>query len=375
MRDQRFDIEHDDVDEAPFGANAIRLSLRQWVIIAMIMVLCAVGIPGMWSHLEGWTLVEDYRVPSTLSDDYWVYEQFADTTRHPTDVIPMIGDSVIWGQYVKPDETLSHALNSLQSDIEFANLGVNGIHPVALSGLVEHYGDAFSDRKVILNYNPLWMTSPRRDLQIGKPMRFNHPRLVPQFLEKLPIYRESTVNRMSIAITHHIPLFQLNTHFRIAYFGQQDLPAWTMANPTRNPLSALSLEMPMPLNEAPSAPIPWMDKSEVLQNFSWVAPKDSLQWAYFKRAVETLQSRGNEVFVLFGPFNKHLLNDANRAEYQVYEDYMITWLEEQELAYAAPRPLASALYADASHPIPAGYEALAEMLIQTDSFQDFMDTK
>lgn len=372
MSDLKDDIEQDEIDVAPFGANAIRLSMRQWLITGLFLLLCVIGIPKLWATLEGWTLVENYRVPSSLSDDYWVYEQFANATAGRDDVVPMIGDSVIWGQYVKPDETLSHALNELQDDVEFVNLGVNGIHPVALAGLVDHYGDAFRDRKVILNYNPLWMTSSRRDLQVQKPMRFNHPRLVPQFFEELPIYRESTVNRLSIAISHHVPLFTLNSHFRIAYFEQQDLPAWTMANPKRNPLGGISLDMPMPLDEAPSAPIPWMEKSAQLQDFSWVAPKDSLQWRYFQKAVEILQSRGNEVLVLFGPFNKHLLSADNRSEYQVYEDYMIAWLNEQGVAYAAPSPLTSELYADASHPIPAGYDELANVLVQSEVFSTFV---
>ena len=375
MSEHETDIKETAIEEAPFGANAIRLSMRQWGITALIFVVCACGIPALWAQLEGWTLTEDYRVPSALSEDYWVYEQYANATQNHDTVIPMIGDSVIWGQYVKPDETLSHALNVLYEDVEFANLGVNGIHPIALSGLLNHYGDAFTNRKVILNYNPLWMSSPRRDLQLQKPMRFNHPRLVPQFFPEIPMYRESTVNRMSIAITHHVPLFKLNTHFRIAYFGQEDFPAWTVAHPYSNPLQAISLDMPMPLDVAPSPPIPWMEKSDRLQSFSWVPPELSLQWASFQEAVATLEARGNEVFVIFGPFNKHLLTEDNRAIYQPMEDVMIQWLADSGVTYVAPTALASELYADASHPIPAGYEALADVLVTSESFQAFITAK
>jgi hypothetical protein len=372
MSEHETDIKETIIEDAPFGANAIRLSMRQWGITGLIVLVCACGIPELWAQLEGWTLTEDYRVPSALSEDYWVYEQYANATQGHATVIPIIGDSVIWGQYVKPDETLSHSLNALYEDVKFANLGVNGIHPIALSGLVEHYGDAFTNRKVILNYNPLWMSSARRDLQLQKPMRFNHPRLVPQFFPAIPMYRESTVNRMSIAITHNVPLFKLNTHFRIAYFGQEDFPAWTVSNPYENPLSAISMAMPMPLDVGPSPPIPWMEKSDRLQSFSWIPPELSSQWAYFKQAVATLEARGNEVFVIFGPFNTHLLTEENKVTYLPMEDMMTQWLKDNDVAYVAPAPLASELYADASHPIPAGYVVLADVLLASESFQAFI---
>jgi hypothetical protein len=42
---------------------------------------------------------------------------------------------------------------------------------------------------------------------------------------------------------------------------------------------------------------------------------------------------------------------------------METWLRAEGILYAAPRPLASEQYADASHPLGAGYATLAKELL------------
>jgi hypothetical protein len=64
------------------------------------------------------------------------------------------------------------------------NLGVDGVHPVALAGLVEHYGHEIRGRKVLLHCNLLWMSSPEADLQGGKERSINHPALIPQLDRK-----------------------------------------------------------------------------------------------------------------------------------------------------------------------------------------------
>ncbi len=71
----------------------------------------------------------------------------------------LMGDSVLWGHYVDSDETLSHCLNGESAEGRFANLGIDGIHPVALSGLVEQYAGAIRNKRVIVNCNLLWISS------------------------------------------------------------------------------------------------------------------------------------------------------------------------------------------------------------------------
>ncbi len=130
----------------------------------------------------------DYRVPYSLGNDYWNY---ARTCREVAtgDRTLVVGDSVIWGHYVAGGETLSHYLNERIGAARFANLGLDGVHPAALCGLVEHYGTAIQRRQVVLNCNLLWLSSARHDLSTDKEFAFNHPALVPQFWPKIPCYR------------------------------------------------------------------------------------------------------------------------------------------------------------------------------------------
>jgi hypothetical protein len=75
-----------------------------------------------------------------------------------------------------------------------------------------------------------------------------------------------------------------------------------------------------------------------------------------------LKRRGNRVFVLVGPLNEHMLADESLKRYQKVKTWIKDWLEEQQIAYVIPTPLASEQYGDMSHPLAAGYEALARQL-------------
>ena len=162
----------------------------------------------------------------------------------PTSGPLLIGDSVIWGHYVASEETLSHYLNEAAGGPKFANLGVDGIHPIAMSGLLEYYGTPIVSKDVILQCNLLWMSSPRHDLRTDKAFSFNHPKLVPQFYPRIPCYAEPLSGRIGIAIGRHVPFLGWTDHLRIAYFGNTDLPNWTMEHPYEDPLRAITLELP-----------------------------------------------------------------------------------------------------------------------------------
>lgn len=357
----------------PFGSNAVRLGIGSWLAAATIMIALYLGLPRLWTRFEPLDTGPDYRIPSALSEDYWLYARYAETATANERTVPIIGDSVIWGQYVTPQQTLSHALNAECGESRFANLGVNGSHPIALAGLLDNYGAGIANRRVLLHFNPLWLSSPRRDLTITKPTSFNHPRLVPQFFPRIPCYSANTAERLSIAIARQVPFLGWTAHLRAAYFNSESLPAWTIERPYANPASAITRELPLPENTAPSEPIPWTEKDTRLQSFDWVSPSDSLQWDFFKRSVTTLQRRGNSVFVLVGPFNEHMLTEENRNAYQALEAQISAWLEQNGIAYASPEPLPSETYADASHPIESGYVILARQLLGDASFKKFLE--
>src|SRR5215218_10002889 len=147
--------------------NAMRLSARQWLAVAAIVATVLVATPMVWKRIERFETGPDYRIPYALSKDYWLYERRLERLT-PTDIV-VVGDSVIWGEYVQADGTLSHFLSEQSGQLgKFVNAGVNGLFPLAFEGLVGDYTDPVRRRKVIVHCNLLWMSSPKADLQTIK---------------------------------------------------------------------------------------------------------------------------------------------------------------------------------------------------------------
>ena len=93
-------------------SNGIRLTGRQWLGLGLFAVVILVFAPALWRRTEKFALEPDYRIPHDLSNDYWLYERFAGLAADHDDTL-LIGDSVVWGEYVNRQETLSHYLNEL----------------------------------------------------------------------------------------------------------------------------------------------------------------------------------------------------------------------------------------------------------------------
>jgi len=356
----------------PFASNEIRLSPGQWLVAVAIVAAVFVTAPYVWTQVEPFDPGPGYRLPYSLSSDYWLYSRWCGQVAE-RGATPIIGDSVIWGHYVDTDQTLSHHLSARASDC-FANLGVDGIHPAALAGLLDYYAGALRGRAVVLHSNLLWMSSERHDLRTLKEFAFNHPRLVPQFYPDIPCYRESAAGRLAIVIERHLTLAGWLNHLEAAYFGNRSLPTWTVDHPYANPLGAVTLDLPLP-DEPPSPrpdARPWTEKRMPPFDAPWVTLDDSLQWRSFRRAVAVLRERGNGVFVLMGPFNEHMLTEGSRAVYQERKREVGRWLAEQGIPHLAAAPLPSEDYADASHPLGRGYARLAERLLGSEAFRRFL---
>jgi len=109
--------------------NAMRLNTRHWLAVAAIVASVLLATPWLWKKAERFDTGPDYRIPYALSKDYWLYERRLERIT-PTN-IAVIGDSVIWGEYVRPDGTLSHFLNEVLPNGhrgqpgKFVNAGVN----------------------------------------------------------------------------------------------------------------------------------------------------------------------------------------------------------------------------------------------------------
>jgi len=356
----------------PFGSNAVRLRPRQWLLVAAVLAVLIYSIPVLWTRIERLDAGPDYRVPYRLSHDYWHVGRYFGRVA-AEDKTLVLGDSVVWGHYVSTKETLSHYLNELAGDARFANLGIDGIHPAAMAGLVEHYGTDIAGKRVLLHLNLLWMSSRRHDLTSGKESALNHPKLVAQFYPAVPDYRASLSERIGIVVGRNVSFFGWVDHLRIAYFDDTDLARWTLDHPRDNPVGAVTLELPSP-DEPPSPkPVaqPWTATGMRPFNPPWVELETSLQWRSFRRTVEVLRSRGNTVFVLVGPFNEHMLGPESLATYRKRVRQAVEWLKEQGIPHCAPPALPTEYYADASHPLAEGYGLLAEQLMEDEAFVRF----
>jgi len=371
--------------DTPF-VNEMRLGAGHWAIVLVIVALAMILTPRLWKGIERYETGRDYRIPYALSKDYWLYERRLGQLSDPKQVI-VLGDSVIWGEYVLPTGTLSHFLNSEAGGWEkFVNSGGDGLHPLALEGLVRHYGRALRGRKILLHCNLLWMSSPKADLQDVTEDNLNHSRLLPQVFPRIPSYKADAAERISAILERDIGFFSWSEHLQIAYFGGMNVVDWTLAsdggepprhpNAYRNPLAQITLTVPSaPESDSRRGPQsrrhrPWTGTSDGPMQFEWVALNRSLQWAGFQRLVQILRDRGNKLLVVVGPFNEHMMTEENRVAYLKLRDGVTKWLIEQHISSVVPEPLPSALYADASHPLTEGYRLLAERLFQSGKFSE-----
>jgi hypothetical protein len=344
------------------------------------------GTPWLWKRVERFDTGTDYRIPYALSKDYWLYKRRLEQVT-PTNIV-VLGDSVIWGEYVRAEGTLSHFLNEQAGQPgKFINAGVNGLFPLAFEGLIRHYGGSLSHRRVILHCNVLWMSSPKADLRTEKEERFNHADLVPQFSPRIPCYKADLDHRFAAVVRRRFSFSQWANHLQVSYFGQQNVLAWTLEeedrtppyypNAFKNPFAQITLNVPgEPVNDperGPSSPRhkPWSTTGQSLMRFDWVDLNQSLQWAALQRLVKLLQSRSNEVLVVIGPFNEQIMTEANRQEFRRLRDGIVDWLAKNQVPHVIPAPLPSTLYADASHPLTEGYQLLAERLVRDPAFQSW----
>jgi hypothetical protein len=378
-------------NEEPFGATEMRLNARHWLAVFGILVAVGFATPAIWEKAERFDTGPNYRIPYDLSRDYWLYARWIKRVAVPGNVI-VLGDSVVWGEYVRPEGTLSSFLNQ-ESDhgLQFINGGVNGLFPLALEGMIRQYGKMPAKQKVLLHSNLLWLTSPEADLSATKEVHFNHSRLVPQFYPRIPCYRADANERISAGIENRSAFLGWINHLQVAYFEQKSIPNWTLAddgsdppqysNACRNPLATITMTVPpAPADDplrGPASPRhkPWSAAGVGTTRFEWVSLDSSLQWAALQRVVRLLHERGNDLFVVLGPFNESMLAPENRAPYQAIRNGVDAWLSREDIRHMTPESLPSLLYADASHPLTAGYDLLAKRMLADPAFRQWIEKR
>ena len=376
-----------DQDEV-FGASTMRLSMRQWLSVAVASLTLSLLVPRLWFGSLRWDAAADYRIPYAVSKDYALYRQHLTRQAAVSDAVFVVGDSVVWGEYVGPSGTLSHFLSARDPQHDYVNAGINGLFPLALEGLIQHYGQPIRDRQVVLHCNLLWMSSPEADLSVDKERVFNHVDLVPQLLVDIPCYRADLTTRFARAMGNQLPHLQWVRHLQVAHFDGQSIPAWTLQDDGRypasyphayeNPFSRLSLDAPREDRDDPQRGSTstrhrsWVDAGRAQQTFAWVTPETSLQWKAFQRLCHVLTARGNRVFVVVGPFNEHMVKMENRSSLDELRQVVRVWLEAQDIPFCEPAVLPSDLYGDASHPLTEGYDLLAERLLANQRYRDWI---
>src|SRR5216683_5980929 len=107
--------------DGPDFSNSIRLTGRPWAAVGLFTLVMVLFAPSLWKQAEKFDLEPDYRIPHDLSNDYWFYDRCAQLSAARYDTL-LIGDSVIWGEYVTRQQTLSHYLNERAGEEHFANL-------------------------------------------------------------------------------------------------------------------------------------------------------------------------------------------------------------------------------------------------------------
>ena len=158
------------------------------------------------------------------------------------------------------------------------------------------------------------------DLQEEKAQEFNHPRLVPQFVPRIPSYKADLSSRLGIVVEQHLPLNSWTNHLQQAYYDHADIPSWTLEHPASSPLEQLLRGLPTVEEKRRHDPLrPWYKNGITPQDYPWVDPETSLQWRAFQCVAKTLRGRGNRLFVLVGPFNEHLLTPPSLERYRVIQ--------------------------------------------------------
>jgi hypothetical protein len=350
-----------------FGSNAVRLTRRDWLVAAMLVVAAFILTPHAWEYMEPLPQGPDVRMPYDLSNDYWLFSRYCGRAAQRGQVI-VLGDSVIWGEYVLHDQTLTHYLNAEAGEERYANLGLDGTYPVALAGLVEHYGGAIAGRDVVLHCNLLWTADARHDLRSTKDEPINHTALLPQFTPWIPAYKEDLSRRIGTVVGRNLPFFGWADHLKLAYYDKKDLASWTMEHPYENPLGPIQPRRAPPKETLQHEAAPWTTRGIERQEFAWVDLAESLQWRFFRQTVETLRRRGNRVFVVVGPFNEHMLTPESLSVYQNRKVAVAAWLTENNVPHVVAAVLPTEFYADASHPLAEGYAAMAKQLMAAEGF-------
>ena len=347
----------------PDNADALQLKPVAFAVTALvILVIVLLIVPHYIAGKQNPVIGKDFRLSYDLRDDYIGYRHIAQAVGkdHPA---VFIGDSVIWGMYVDNENTIPALLNRRAGREEFGNLAVDGLHPVAMETLVKAYGGAIKNKRVYLYWNPLWMNSPLYDLSGDGEFSINHPRLLPQFDPRMKSYRAPLADRLGAWLDRTFDYRAWLHHYRVTFLGNDDFKTHIAKHPDENIFKKLSFAWdPAEKKKNANSKIAWDKAGIAKQDWQFVEIKKSRQWRSFRAVIATLRKRGNEVTVLVGTLNPYMQTPASLERYKKLRADAIADLENTGAGIIELPELPSAEYADASHPLAAGYATLTDFI-------------
>ena len=197
-----------------------------------------------------------------------------------------------------------------------------------------------------------------------KKLTVMHPRLIPQFDRSIEGYGDPLKKRMAAVLERNLPIYSLLNHLRGVWYDNKSLAEWMLVNPSSDPLTRPGFYISAVEREHRNRSTPWNKPRAFEVGYDWVPAERSLQLKAFIRAAKLLEERGNEVTVVVGAFNTHMLDERSLEAYDKLVSDAEDRFDDAGLKYLELETLPSESYADASHPLDAGYENMAEQIIK-----------
>jgi hypothetical protein len=343
------------------------LNKMKYIIIS-ILILAGITavIPFIFPLTDTASFTGNYRIPYSMGEDYFLYSRYSNHAAEKKE-IPVIGDSVIWGHYTGSENTLTAYLNRISTKPRFLNMGLDGIHPAAMSGLIDLYASGLKNRKILVGVNLLWMSSARHDLSGPVNNEINHKILLPQFHRPIPAYQPSLEEKISASISRSAPFFTWLDHLRLSEFAGKSFYIWTMDNHDKSLTEYFSHkegEFKIPEGILPEK----MQEQEI----GWITPDKSLQWKFMLETLISLKKSGNEVAALITPFNTYMMTPGSRKKYFSILAEMEWILRENGIIPIIPLIPEKKYFADSSHPNAEGYKLIAEDMMNNREFLEFI---
>jgi len=346
-----------------FERPALELSLREWLVVGLLMTGLLAAAPHIPFRGRTPRVERDYRIPYALSTRYDLYRRYTtlSAAQFPTLVI---GDSVVWGQCARRYDTLAHHLNDLVKQPRFANAGLDGMHPLALAELLQYHAPAVSHTRVLLHFDPLWLMQEGPSSPHSRGILYNRPDLIPRLAAHFSgPFREAA----SISWSHLMKNSSLNEWGERLADARVDYLAWSLDHPYESPLQAISAVLPPSEDSHPQRLVPWDQRPVSLVVTRFEPLEEDIQWQAFQRVLSILDGRGNDVLVLLGPMNEHMMAPETLEAYLKLKVQMAESLRAKGVRCFVPSVLSSNQYGDICHPLGAGYAALARELLQKES--------